>query len=233
MADIEIFTLVNTKTEVTDAIAVESDRAIAAEALKLDTSEVGGDNGIPQMSGGTIQASDIAWASNADATEGTSAVLSMSPLRTQEQFIANLQERVGLVSVSTGATQTNTFDEIHSKCTYFNTTDISTNGHFTVDGTNQEITVNQDGIYKVSGVLNVGTDNVMEVEFQAHVNGSPIGVTMAMTGRGIGKPVGVPYTAVLQLTSGDVFTIYGGAGSDGTEVLITASSVSLEKTVHG
>ena len=157
----------------------------------------------------------------------------MSPLRSQEQFMANLQARVGLVNVSTAVAQANTMNIAPAKLTYFDTTNISTDGHFTVDAANQIITVNQDGLYQISGIVQFEVGNTKVVELGAYINDVATGLTMAGTGRGAGKPVSISYSVIISLTSGDIFTIYGNAEEDSTDISVTASSVALEKTVHG
>lgn len=233
MNDIEIFSLTYSKAEIDTAILAEETRALTAEALKLDESEVGGDNGVLRLSGGFVSAADTDYASNAEALAGTAIDKVMSPLRVAE-FQANvLALNTGLLGVSTSVTQNNTFNIAASKATFYDTTDVDTNDHLDTDATNQEIDVNTTGIYRIFGNMSLEAGSGDVIYLQPYINGSPTGQIMSTTGRGSGKPVSISYNAIASLTAADVFSIYGSSDADSTAVAITSCFVGLEKTVHG
>ncbi len=227
-----LFDLVYAKSEVTSLIQTETDRALTAEALKLDSAAIGADNGVAPLVNGLILSSDIDWANNTEAIDATSTTVVMSPLRTQEQFNNNLVAKTGLVSVNVGAPQVNTLNIVYSKLTYFDTTLININGHFTVNASNQEITINTAGIYQLVGAIEFEADIDTTIELATYINGTRSDVILSGVGRGTGKPVSITYNTFITLAIDDVFTIYGGAESDSTNISITASTVSLEKTIH-
>lgn len=233
MADIEIFDIVYSKAQVDAAIQVEEDRALAAEALKLDASQVGGDNGIPQLVGGFLQSGDIDWADNAEAEAGTSDVKVMSPVRVAEYVTSYLQENSGLTSVYTSASQANTANIAASKITYFNTDGFTINGHVTSDGVDQELDVANDGNYRIS--VNLECDAAVDtaVYLQIYVDGSPVGVEGSFVGLGTGKPVNVVLSHEIALLASNAIAIYSRADADATSFNVTASNVSVERLIYG
>lgn len=205
---------------------------MAAEALKLDTSEVGGDNGIPSLVGGVLPSSDVDWANNAEAIAGTSDVKVMSPLRTNEHIVYVMSAMTGLLSVTTGVSQANTINIAPSKLTYFDTTDADVNSHSESIAMNQEIQINTDAKYKIFGNMSVEASNGDIVSMQLYKNGSPVDGVMSVTGRGVGKPVSLSYNAVLSLIDTDLLTIYAHSDANNTDITITSSYVGVEKTVY-
>lgn len=233
MADVDYRTLLYTKAEIDAFEAAETLRVDTAIALKLDESEVGGDNGIPRLSGGVIVDTDIDWADNADALAGTSAVKVMSPLRMKEAHDYFLTNVGGVTQVSTTVNQLNTFNIAPAKIDFFDTNCVTAGSHFTVDAINQQITINTTGIYRITGMMSIEAVLAAELTMAPYKNGISVFPDKPITGLGAGNPVGWDYNLMCTLTAGDVVTIWGGADADATATTIVSSAFGMEKIIHG
>lgn len=231
--DIDIYTLTYSKSDIDTKISDEETRADAAIALKLDSSEVGQENGVAPLTGGLIDSANVDWADNAEALAGSASDKVMSPLRVKEAHNYYLSDVGGVTQVSTSVPQSNTLNIAFSKVDFFDTNCVSAGSHFTIDAVNQQITVNTTGIYKISGMFAVEAALAAEICFMPYKNGAQFSPHMHITALGVGNPVGWHYNMMCTLTAGDIITVWGNAEVDSTAVSITSSAFGMEKVIHG
>ena len=141
-----------------------------------------------------------------------------------------LDTNTGIVNLYTLTDLANTFNITPAKITVFTSTLLNTNGHFTVNTVDQEVTAVTGGVHRVHGVVGLEAPINEVIYMQLAIDGVPLGIPMPITGRGDGKPISIPYSAIHDVVANSVISIYGYSESNGIAVTIKSSTITAEKT---
>ena len=90
-------------------------------------------------------------------------------------------------------------------------------------------TIDKNGLYSVYGTVVAEFSSSAAVSLILYKNGSPISPNVELQGRGAGKPVIFSYVDLVDLVATDVLEVYAVSDTASTSVLITASSMIVER----
>lgn len=85
------------------------------------------------------------------------------------------------------------------------------------------------GLYGVYGTITAEFSSSAAVALRLYKNSAPFGPPVELQGRGAGKPVLFSYNDLADLTATDVLEVYAVSDTASTSVLITASSMVVER----
>jgi hypothetical protein len=111
------------------------------------------------------------------------------------------------------------------------TTELVASGtSVTGDSVNSRFTINEDGNYRVAGVITFQApiNNIVDIELR--VNDANTGFTATGIGRDLSNYVTVSYNAITPFLENDEITLW--VTSDGDKVVVTSASVTIEKTIY-
>jgi hypothetical protein len=91
-------------------------------------------------------------------------------------------------------------------------------------------TVLEDGIYNISGILNleVGLNDTFSVDL--YKDNLPTGYKSTFLGRGVGKPILLTYDIFMPFQVNDELMIY--ITSNGNDVTVKTANIRIEKTKY-
>ena len=121
------------------------------------------------------------------------------------------------------------------KISLFDTISHNINGAVTpVVDTNEatpahSFTIDKSGLFSVYGVVNAEFSSSAAISLILYKNGSPISPNVELQGRGATKPVMFTYVDLVDLVATDVLEVYAVSDTASTSLLITASSMIIER----
>lgn len=165
--------------------------------------------------------------------DNTSTSLLATNVQTALVELAN----VGLAHMSLGTPYTGgqTIGTTAIKISAFDSIDQNINGAVTpvVDTSEatpaHKFTIDKTGLYRVYGTIEAEFASSDAVSMQLYKNGVAAGKPVTVQGRGSGKPVLYSYIDLAPLTATDYLEIYAFSDSAATSVLITGSSMVVER----
>ena len=104
-------------------------------------------------------------------------------------------------------------------------------GDLSVDISTNSITVNKDGVYKVSLGVDAGFGGQEELQLMVHIDGVEYSqYPMAIQGRGANKPVSIFWENTVNLSAGDTLDLRGKNGDIGSFTLhVQRATLALEQ----
>lgn len=183
--------------------------------------------------GGVTTADKVLKKSEVDAFDNSATSLAAT---TQQAALVELAN-VGLAHMilSTPYTGGQIIGLTPIKISLFDTIDHDINGAVTplVDTSEavpaHKFTIDKGGLFAVYGTVTAEFSSSAVLLLTLYKNGTPITPPVELQGRGAGKPVMFAYTGLVDLVATDYLEVYAVADTASTSVLITSSSMIVER----
>ena len=128
-------------------------------------------------------------------------------------------------TIGTSAVKLSAFDTIHHNINGAVTPVVDTSEAVAA----HTFTADKTGLYGVYGTITAEFSSSATVALRLYKNSAPFGPPVELQGRGAGKPVLFSYNDLADLTATDVLEVYAVSDTASTSVLITASSMIVER----
>lgn len=128
-------------------------------------------------------------------------------------------------TIGTSAVKLSAFDTIHHNINGAVTPVVDTSEAVAA----HTYTIDKTGLYGVYGTITAEFSSSAAVALRLYKNSAPFGPPVELQGRGAGKPVLFSYNDLADLTATDVLEVYAVSDTASTSVLITASSMIVER----
>lgn len=184
----------------------------------------------------TLENTDISLDSRLDAVESlnttqTSRLDAIDTLNTTQNTRLTQIENIGVTQVlAATALPAISVTTTPTKLTFFSSIPLQVGTATTANLSLQDVTINTNGVYKVSGNIILEFPQTDSLSIQLYKNGLPFTPEFNQQGLGAGKPINMGYTAVASLVATDVLTMYIKSLTATFTATIDASSVLIEKT---
>lgn len=187
--------------------------------------------------GGTATTDKVLKKSESDAEykpfDNTSTSLAATTIQTALVELAN----VGLahMTLPTPYTGGQTIGLTPAKISLFSTIHHDINGAVTpiVDASEasatHKYTIDKTGLYAVYGTVVAEYASSDAVALQLYKNGASFGPPVILQGRGAGKPVLFAYNDLVDLVATDYLEVWAYSDATSTSVLVTSSSMVVER----